>query len=499
MAELLAGAASVSIQEVILAHRQRVGEKTNMEGSQWPQKLRCLILRQVDELVVIFHADWGRWRRLFDETRAIVKASLPNARSAVLCFGTWASYDIDMEGFRWAAVDPKSKYYDAQLRDSLLEHISKVFHQAHELVRPVYVSMVTGSCTSATMNCYWGPDRIDPSVNVVRIADREGRPIAALVDYSSRGDDRVHGVVSGGFAGAIESTVQRVYDGLPVFYFNRSGADHFPAFADPAPEDFEEAALPYQDFLGPFLTQEYDRLGRVLGGEVIKLLAEAEVSGSKLHAINERWRYTCWSRTAPGYAVSSPAIASKELTTLLEYSKLPSVEECEARVRQLDQCLRTLKKSAPGELNKKVRQPITPEQGDDTLHRLMKLGSQRAYWGSAAGRAKKERRYERQTPPKSIRVVLVRLSADLAIVCFPSALGSPTVEAIKRVSPFRHTLVWGALSPMEPTHIIPEQEKLLGGVHAGINDYTQESIDAMVDLVATGLRSMSSEGDLLVC
>lgn len=486
---LNAGVASVNIQDIVLRHRVRNDERILSTGSQWPQKVRCLVLDGNQEPLVIFNADWGRWYRLHDEVRSIVWNSI-QGNAKVLCFGTWANYNIDDEGFRWAALDPKSKRFDKELRDGLLNAFTMAFERAWDSALPVQLSLGFGECTSVCMNSYLGNESIDPKVNVLRIADLDNRPIAVLVDYASRGDDRLHGVVSGGLAGAVESTVQRLYHDVPLFYFNRCGSDHFPAMADPPREELELSGKSFQVALAPFETQEYDRLGRVLGGEIVKVLSEIEVSGRQLFAINERWRYTNWERDAPGRLLSAPIICTKSIPIALEYGKSPSVGECARKIKELDQQIRAMKRELAKEGITAYPVPLRPDDQDSTLVRLMKVGSQRAYWGPVCRRAKREHRSGRPTPPKEGTVDLLAFDSDVAVVCFPGTLCASVVENIRRMSPFARTLVWGALAPFTFTHVIPEDVGRLGGFHKGAGDFTQSSIDTMVGTIVGGLNEL---------
>ena len=141
--------------------------------------------------------------------------------------------------------------------------------------------------------------------------------------------------------------------------------------------------------------REYDRLGRVLGGEVCKVLAELEVAGQPLLAQNERWRYTSWIRYTDGLRIAQPLAIVQALEVCLWYVPLPPVETCQATIEALDKEIRAHSKTLPYPPRGYAPIPLDPHATTSDLYRLMGLGSARAYWGVAAGRTKWEQHYQK--------------------------------------------------------------------------------------------------------
>lgn len=485
---LRAGLGSLEIQQIGEAYATRHGQWLAPTGTQWRQRLRCLVLEQGDRLVAIFNLDGGRWFRLHEEARRLVEAAAPERRVSVLCLPTLANYNIDFEGWHWNALDARHRRFDPELREQLLAALVEVFQRAWRGRRPAALAIGQGGCPSIAANCYWGDGHTDPTVYVLRIADTEGRLLGAVVNFACRGDDRVYGL-GGGLAGACEGVVQRVYGPIPVLHCTTAGADQFPQFADPPPEMVEQRGQPVQQALAPFETREYDRMGRALGGEAVKVLAELEAAGETLLAQNERWRASSWRHVAPGTVLEPAVLRVRTVPLSLSPVPLPPADACAARAAALTAALQARRK-ALGQLRPR-RQPIALDPGDhtDPLFQLMELGAERAYWGIAAGRAKARER-QREGPRRHGEACLLAIGPALAIVALPATTCLATVQAIRGRSPFPVTVVWDGLAPYGLGHIVPEAEGALGGVHRANEDYAQGAIDAMVDALALGLHEL---------
>ncbi|MBV9851923.1 MAG: hypothetical protein JO250_19840 [Armatimonadetes bacterium] len=487
--DFAAGAAAVNIPHIGADYCARHGEI--LDPPEWPQQIRCLVLAWGEDLTVLFNADWGAWPRLIPETREIVARLAPGCSVETLCFATTASHNVDFDGIHWTALDPKDKRHDPVQRAQLLDAIRDAAAQALQTLRPASVAVGEGTCEGLAVNFYTGGEPVDSTVPVLRFADAEENLIAVLAGVACRTDDRDRHL-SAGLAGAMAATVQKVYGPVPVFYFNTGSSDQYPLAADPPMELREQGRAAIQEARHRCSVREYGRLGRLLGGEVCKVLARLEVAGEPLLAQNERWRSTSWRRTAPGLRLDDPVVRVQSVPVRLWHRPIPSAAECDARVQALEAQMKPLTKALPYEPRHYAPYPLDPEDTGSDLHRLMELHSERSYWAGAAGRAKWEARYgkARQTHGE---VKIIALGRDVALVCFPGHLSPAAMRPLKDRSPFPVTLFWGEMGPWNLGHLMFEAQGRLGGVHYGNCDYAQEAIDAMNAVLLQHLHALHED------
>jgi hypothetical protein len=483
--DLAAGAASVSIHQIGADHCAKQG--LCFSPPRWPQRLRCLVLSQADTLIVLFQADWGSWPKLVPEARQIVADAAPGREADVLCFASQANHNIDYDGPHWGAIDPKDKRHDPHLRAGILGALSGVFREAFNALRPAQITLGQGCCDSLAVNFYYGRGAADPAVNVLRIAGG-GALIAVLVNFACRAFD-THLHLDGGFPAAMEKVVQAVYGPVPVLYLNGGAGDQcLTILADPL-DSVGDGMRAHKEAHGALLLREYDRAGRVLGGEVCKVLAQTEVAGQRLQTINERWRYTRWAVPSKGLCVSDPFLKVRTVPVSLWHKPLPPVEECEAKVAALEAQMKPFLKALPTGPKGYAPFLLSAEDTRSDLYRLMELGAARKYWAGVAGRAKRQARCGRgRTHDGEVKIIV--LNADIAAVCVPGSLCRRVALAIREQSPYPATLVWDCLGPSSLRILIPEAEGAMGGTHSGDLGLAQEAIEQMVDAVTQNLRAI---------
>lgn len=136
---LAAGVAEIELQELVSGYWERAGSNP-LRPSQppWPQRLGCLVLEQGEQMLVVFNADWGRWLKLVEETKALVAEAVPHRKATVLCLPTNANHNIDFEGFYRGALDVRSRRHDPGFRAQLLAALHEVFTAARRQVRPYW-------------------------------------------------------------------------------------------------------------------------------------------------------------------------------------------------------------------------------------------------------------------------------------------------------------------------------------------------------------------------
>ena len=320
-----AGAATIDIHHIGAGFYTRRG--ITLEPPARPQQLRCLVLSRDDRLTVIFNADWGSWFKFVEETRQIVEEVEPGRIIEVLCFATQADHNIDAFDVFFGSLSPKDKRHDPQSRADLQQAIRQVFEQALQSMRSAQIAVGQGECRSVAANSYFGKGHADPTVSVLRIADLDGQLIAAGVNFACRSYDIDIPHLSGGFSGATEAMVQKIYGSVPVLFFQAGGGDHFSALVENPVNVATEGVEKFREEHHRLLIREYDRLGRMLGGEVCKVLAELEVAGKRLQTQNERWRYTSWVQKTNGYLITQPMVTVYRVPLRLWHRPLPSVNE----------------------------------------------------------------------------------------------------------------------------------------------------------------------------
>lgn len=485
---LQAGASEVSIDRI---GRERCARRgLPLAPAEWEPQMRCLVLSCDEQWAVVFNADWGTWPKLFEEARQVVESKLADQPVEVFCCATHANHNLDFAGIDWGALNPKqSDRFDAVMYRQILDAVEEVFLTAYQCLRPAILSAGQGVCSAVSVNSFWGEGRTDPSVHVLRIADLDNALLAAVVNFGCRSDDSTGRHVSGGFAGAMECVVQKIYGPVPVLYFDSAGGDLYSAVVRNPINWAAGDKAKYMETQNHLLSREFNRIGRMLGGEVCKVLAELEVAGETLEADNQRWRYSSWLTQAEGIRIVEPTLRTVTLSCRLWHKPLPSVEGCEQRIKDLHKEIMPLQKRLPYEPREAAPYGIASEDKDSDLYRWMELCGVQKYWKNAVGRAKWVRRYHKEKE-RTGQVKILALGPELAIVALPAALCEVTTSTLRQRSPFPTTQVWGHLAPSNWNILIPEAESTLGGTHAGWCDYAQDAIDQMVDEVVNVLREI---------
>ena len=480
-----AGAATISIQQLYEAAFARTGRC--FATPQHPQKLRCLVFAQGGALTVILNVDWGFWIKPFTETHQVIAKLSPDGPVQVFSFAAHVNGNIDLDVVMVGAFDEQDKYFDARLRDEFLDAVAQVFMAAKAALQPVVLAIGRGTCSSVTMNSFRPDEPVDPTVHVLRVADAQGQLIAAVVNFGCRSDD-VEQELSAGIAGAVEATVQQVYGPVPVLHMN-------------AAEDFYKAMRhvpPYQNGTGKAeakqtrpktLSHELDRIGRVLGGEVCKVLAELEVAGDWLEAQNQRHLATAWIKRAPGARISAPTLVTRTVPLALTYEPAPAVEVCAVRLQEIEAAIKPLQKKIAFEPTGNVPLPIDSSDPASDAYRWMELVAARKLWRANMGGAKQTYQLNRKKWTWQDDVCIIALGHDLAVIGLPAIVYQRTIDALQQASPFTFTPVWSTMAPLGLQSMLPPQERALGGPHS-YAAYAESELDRMVETIATALRDI---------
>lgn len=479
-----AGAAEVSIHQMQVEAFLRTGRVFGKPAHE--QKLRCLVFAHEAALVIIFDADWGHWFRGDDAVRQAVEQLVPNRPVQVFCFGTGANHDIDLDACLTPVLDERDKHHDPLFRQAFVQAAVDVFNDATRHLRPASVTAGQGHCGSVTLNSLRPSEPTDSTVHILRIADDEDKLIAVVVNFSCRSDD-VEPELSAGIPGSLETLVQKVYGPVPVLFFNSAGGEFYKAMRHIPPFRNGDGKEEARQRRGETLTREMDRIGRVLGGETCKVLAELEVAGEPLEAQNQRALQTAWITRAVGQRLCSPQIIARAVPLRLSCVTPRTVEVCEKHLHEIEAELKPLTKKLPFTPTGNVPLPVEVGDTSSDAFRWMELRAARYYWAAEAGRAKLMHRHGRH--PRTFEGVaqILAFSHSLVVIALPAHMYARQTATWKERSPFAITQVWAGMAPLSWMCVIPPEEQTLGGQHSGMA-LAPEDIETLTDHIIEALQ-----------
>lgn len=488
MPRFRAGAAETGLQDVIIAHWAKKGIR--WETRPYDPLLRCLVLESEEGLIIFFSADWGfhcRWEHALDaDFKGLAAAKLAGRTAQVFCFATCANHDVGFDGIEWGALRKKDKRYDEAYHHGLLRAAGQVLEEALAGLRDARLSFGQGQCDSITRNGFWLESAGDTRVGVLRLDDTENRPIAVLVNFAARGDDRALRTLSGGFPRIMEQTVQRLYRDAPVFFFN-GGYGRYLALRRNLLGYEKHGDEAHVRAVAQLLDEDYLRIGRILGDEVCKVLAEIETARAVRQGDNGQAREAVFAQPSPGLAIDQPHPHVDIIKATLCNPPTPSVDECASNLRDCETQLKLLRKRLGDTETVNTYDMLQPDGQESDVVRLVELKAGRDYWARLAGRAKQEARGGFLRPVE-LEIGLLVFSPELAVVMVPGLPSCSPARAIRKQSPFPHTLVWIVMAHTCGM-LLPEAEARRSGRYAG-HGIAQESLDSMVRSVAEGLRAV---------
>lgn len=455
------------------------------------QKLRCLVFTSNNVLVVIFNADWGHWFRGDDAVRQAIEQLVADNSVCVLCFGTCANHDIDLDAHLTPTLDKANKQHDPIFLQAFVRAAVDVFNNATHHLRPASIAAGQGHCTSVTLNSFWPNAPTDAIVHVLRIADDGDNLIAVVVNFSCRSDD-VEPELSAGIPGSLEALIQKVYGAVPVLFFNSAGGEFYKAMHHIPPFREGTGKAEAQQRRGETLTRELDRIGRVLGGETCKVLAELEVAGEPLEVQNQRALQTSWVTRASGLRLRSPRLIVQYLPLSMSYVTPQPVDVCKEHLSEIEAELKLLTKKLPFIPTTNTTLPIEVSDTRSVSYQWMCLRAARYYWAAEAGRAKMMFQHGRSPRMFKGLTQILAFSRSLVIIALPAHVYSRQATALRERSPFSVTQVWAEMAPVNWMCIIPQGEQRLGGPHSSMT-FAPEDMVTMIDKIADALQEVYEE------
>ncbi|MGD2104699.1 MAG: neutral/alkaline non-lysosomal ceramidase N-terminal domain-containing protein [Anaerolineae bacterium] len=262
-ANLLAGAAEVDITPPIgVPMEGYVAREGNSVGVHDPLLAQALLLRAGQDAILLFTLDFlGVGLDFTRRVREQVARAIDVRETDILlaCTHTHSG----PAGFL-PRVSGLGAEQDPGLQEITIRKLAGAARWAESRLRPALVGVATGQITEIGRNRNnpeSGP--LDPSVVVLRVDDGDGEPVAVLMNYGCH--PTVLGyknrLLSADYPGAARSLLRDVYPETVFMFANGASGDVSTRFTR-RDQTFREVL----------------RMGRILGGEVLRLLQTIEPS-----------------------------------------------------------------------------------------------------------------------------------------------------------------------------------------------------------------------------
>jgi len=468
--QLWAGVARVDITPPIGIAHANWGAQTHQRaaGVDLPLWATALALSDDHETIVIVDVDvlylWKNEAAAALDAVAVL-TGLPKSHIRLSWTHTHSGPTI---GSDWTSWTSEGGEMVAPYTENLIQQIAGVAWKAIQDVRAVRVSAGTGSCKigvnrrlqrpedgAVIVGRYWD-GIVDESVQVVRIDEISGTPLATIVNYACHpitvGPDNQ--LITPDYPGMMKRVVEEATGSTCLFLQGATG-------------DIGPIRGVARDGL-----IEYKRLGRILGHEASKVWWEIEQrpanadylgtleSGAPLAIYDDR------ARNPDG----SQKLRVKIQPMKLPLRALPSPAEFEVELEKSVALLNELRASG----------------GSDADIRWQTMLSKRA-----AMRADLAREYQGQTH-QTYDLQIFTIGDDIALAAMP---GEPFVEIglrIKEKSPFKHTLFSG-YSNVGWAYIPTPQAYELGGYEVEVTPFEPGASLQIVDEALRVLGEMAEK------
>jgi hypothetical protein len=485
--ELRSGAASVSFNESFLRYYEEEGRP--LLGSKGEIRARLLLFDEGSARTALIHADFNTWpQRVVSMARdALLAAHEELGRTTPLRFLFVATHN-----HQGALLPPPIKLLRKrrELYRRFIEEIQGLYRRADADLRPARLKIGQGSVDSLIANSDELDGEYDPTVTVLRAEDLEKRLIGAIVNYQRhptvafQWNAESSAFLYPDFPGAMEAMVQRTFGERPILYVNGAIGDIQPAVRR-IPLELDDAPRSvYERRYAANRWEETERFGRVLGGEVCKLLAELEVAGEDLGARCDRWGYVELRKPASGRILENVALRFSERRVVLP-RRNADLEECERRVQELEISLREVESSYSFPYAPNQKRKFLLRSDDEPLAKIMDLNARLSRWNHDLKRARNG-----PLAPKEVRIDVLSFNRQVCALCCSLEIHHETIQAIRARSPFPVTLMFGYVTYPAGgggggSYVTTPRKLQFGGRHADVYDPEAEKvfIDGSLELL----------------
>lgn len=476
-----AGAAAVSLNPLLLKYFQE--EDKPLEGEKGQQKIRCLIFDSGSRLTVLLNSDAAAPSAWPHQLSATVQEAMltvyqqlePKPRPVDFIFAHTHNHTGPF-------LPPPLRQARKRhwLSQQVIQSAGELFRQAYSHRQEVHLTLGTGRVSSISANSDVLNGDFDPNVYVLRIDNTCGDLVAAVVNFACHAtasyewNPEMHPYLTADFPGAMEEVVQKVYGDVPILFLNGAAGDAHPAVRRIPDELVDVPRMVYARRYAANRWRETNRIGRVLGGEVCKVLAELEVAGEELGVRCDRWGYVHLHKPSLGLVLSNPSPLLKTESLLLP-CRNATVADCESHVRELERQLKEAEAeySFPYPPNQKKKFLLRSE--NEPLWKIMDLHARLERWTTDLKRARAG-----MLSPAQVKIGVLGISREVGAICCPLEMHYETMQKIRERSPFTTTLMIGYVSyPGESrggSYLTTSAKLELGGYHSGIYNPEAEEI-----------------------
>lgn len=339
--------------------------------------------------------------------------------------------------------------YDAELANVVADRVSSAVAEAYSARRPATLALGSAVVDTVSQNRRHPDWPIDPVLRVLLVdPDEGGPPVAAVMNFACHGTvlDATNLLLSAEFPGVACRLIQQETGAVPI-YLNGACGDVNPAWVR---QDFESV----------------ERVGQIVGGEALRLIAELRAAGQGQRAHNIRWdEFT--DKPVPGRLIE-PRLRAANREIELPQRQFAADEEYAARIRELE--------SRVGALAERS------DERREVMAQLTRAQAER--WTGVWARIQPEE----ATLRTEVQALL--LGEGLALLALPGEFFAETAEAIRAECGFEDLLVacyaneYVGYAP--PAHAYDE-----GGYEPGVTPFAPEA-EALVRRAAIEmLRSLA--------
>jgi hypothetical protein len=193
-----------------------------------------------------------------------VREQVPSISSEHILIGATHNHSApDCYGF----TDKNGKTAaDIKYLDSVCKKLADAINEAVSKLKPSFVKIATGKAKGKIAFNYYADNLYDPRCHVMQILDREGKPLAILVNYACHpeviGPDQ--GILCPDFVGPLYDRIQERSAGVGIFMNSALGGM---VTADCRGPDGKERRT----------WQECIRIGHLLADEALRIVADAPI------------------------------------------------------------------------------------------------------------------------------------------------------------------------------------------------------------------------------